>query len=142
MSSVDRLISVLNRMRNIRLMEMNPEKVDITLPQLDLMLFIMRAGSEGYHIQDIAEGMRLSTPTVSVAVKKLEDQGWLNRQPDPDDKRASIITLSEKCRKTLNKVKDHQRQTMELFLQGISSDEQQQLIELLDRAVTFAEKQK
>jgi DNA-binding MarR family transcriptional regulator len=129
-------------MRNIHLMEFNPERVDITLPQMELMFFIMRAGSDGYRIQDIAEGMRVSSPTVSVAVKKLEDQGWLDRHPDPEDKRASIITLSEKSIETLKIVKEHQRHAMEAFLEGITLEEQQQLIELLDRAVTFAEKKK
>jgi len=142
MSSSDRLMSVFQRLRNIRLMDVNLQQVEITLPQMDLMMYIMHTGGEGCRIQDIAEGMGLSAPTVSVAVKKLEDQGWLIKKPDPGDRRASIVTLSGKSIKIIKTVKDHQRMATELLLGGISIEEQQQLIELLDRVVSFAENQK
>ncbi|GAA3514805.1 hypothetical protein GCM10022234_07180 [Aeromicrobium panaciterrae] len=44
---------------------------------------------------DIADAMRLDASTVSRHVQQLADRGFVERGPDPEDGRASIITLTE-----------------------------------------------
>jgi DNA-binding MarR family transcriptional regulator len=44
---------------------------------------------------DIAEAMKLDASTVSRHVQQLGDRGFIERGPDPEDGRASIISLTD-----------------------------------------------
>ena len=76
---------------------------------------------------------RLKAPTVSVLLRRMEQEGYVCRVPDPDDRRAVRISLTEKgrefdrrhlCNITTN---DH------LAMRGIGADEEAVLMALLTR---------
>lgn len=76
---------------------------------------------------------RLKAPTVSVLLRRMEQEGYVCRMPDPDDRRAVRISLTEKgrefdrrhlCNITTN---DH------LAMRGIGADEEAVLMALLTR---------
>ena len=46
-------------------------------------------------ISDLAKADRCSQPTMSTLVQRQEEQGWVRRQSDPADSRASLISLTE-----------------------------------------------
>jgi DNA-binding MarR family transcriptional regulator len=140
MDTIDRMVGIMKRMRNLRLMEPPRVNPDLTLSQLEMIGYIHY--SNGCRIQDIAEGMSLSAPTVSVAVKRLEDDGWLERTPDPTDGRSSCIALTKKSQETFQEVIQAQMGGLRRFLEGLNIKEQDQLIGLLDRAVSAAETRK
>ncbi|MDF1513535.1 MAG: helix-turn-helix domain-containing protein, partial [Anaerolineae bacterium] len=58
----------------------NPlEDSGISLPQLTLLDWV--AANPGSNLSDIAEGINLSPPTVSVGIRRLENVGVLQRVP-------------------------------------------------------------
>ena len=71
MKPEDRLVRAMRRMHKLRLVEMPPANDDLTISQIQLLAFI--ANSPDCHIQDIAGGLGLTAPTVSVAVRRLEE---------------------------------------------------------------------
>ena len=46
-------------------------------------------------ISDIAAADRISQPTATTIVQKLEERGWVERAPDPNDARAVRIRITE-----------------------------------------------
>ncbi|TDD62997.1 MarR family transcriptional regulator [Kribbella antibiotica] len=46
-------------------------------------------------ISDLAKADRCSQPTMSTLVQRQEEQGWVRREPDPSDSRASLISLTK-----------------------------------------------
>lgn len=58
---------------------------------------------------DIAESMRLDASTVSRHVQQLGDDGFLQREPDPEDGRARIIDISAEGRAALKSTFDRRR---------------------------------
>jgi DNA-binding MarR family transcriptional regulator len=46
-------------------------------------------------ISDLAKADRTSQPTMSTLVQRQEEQGWVRREADPADSRASLISLTE-----------------------------------------------
>jgi DNA-binding MarR family transcriptional regulator len=46
-------------------------------------------------ISDLAKADRCSQPTMSTLVQRQEEQGWVRREADPADSRASLISLTE-----------------------------------------------
>lgn len=53
-------------------------------------------------ISDLARADRCSQPTMSALVQRLEDAGWVRRDPDPADSRASLIALTRDGRRELD----------------------------------------
>ncbi len=50
----------------------------------------------------IAEADRSSQPTISGAVRQLVDEGWVEKEPDPNDARRSVVELTAKGRQRLS----------------------------------------
>ena len=84
--------------------------------------------------------LHVTPPTISVAVRKLAHDGLIERQVDPEDKRAHPLFTTEKGDRIIRRIEKRQGEVMEEFLSGLPPQEQQQLVELLEKAVIAAEK--
>ncbi|MEN8241429.1 MAG: MarR family transcriptional regulator [Chloroflexota bacterium] len=110
---------------------------DLTIPQVRLIRFVRR--NLGCHLQDIAEGLELSPPTVSVAIRKLEAGGWLERRPDPDDGRASCVFLTQESDRVVEEMLVHRKKIGKMLFSGLSDTEQEQLLALLEKGIISIE---
>ena len=50
-------------------------------------------------ISDLAKADRCSQPTMSTLVQRQEEKGWVRREADPADSRASLISLTGRPRR-------------------------------------------
>lgn len=57
-------------------------------------------------IQDVADACWTSVSAASRTVEGLVREGWLDRRPDPEDRRATQVTLTGEGRARLDQVKD------------------------------------
>lgn len=77
----------------------------------------------GIRINDIATILHLSQSVISRQVAGLEERGLTSRTPDPQDARATLITLSDKGRNTLADVmKQHSIFTKEALKEWSDND--------------------
>ncbi|WP_343906395.1 MarR family winged helix-turn-helix transcriptional regulator [Nocardioides aquiterrae] len=56
-------------------------------------------------ITRLADLDRSSQPSMSGAVTQLVDEGWVSKAPNPDDARASVVTLTDAGRAELTRVR-------------------------------------
>ena len=133
----DRLEGLIKRMMDLPLRGKPPEGIGLSFPKIVFLGWVAR--SPGCGVLDIAKGLDLAPPTVSVGVRKLVKEGFLERRRDPNDKRARPLFLTEKGEALSESVMAHQREAMKLFLSGLSPQEQAQLLDLLERAVSSVE---
>jgi DNA-binding MarR family transcriptional regulator len=56
-------------------------------------------GPEGARLTDLAERARLTKQSVGEIVTNLEELGYVERVPDPDDKRAKLVRLTPRGQK-------------------------------------------
>jgi DNA-binding MarR family transcriptional regulator len=105
--------------------------------QMTLLDFI--AASNGCGVQDIADGLNLAPPTVSVGMKRLESAGLFKRKPHPQDKRAVQFFLTAKGQSLQKQALNFRRQKLELILSGLTQSEQETLLGLLSKALQSAE---
>jgi DNA-binding MarR family transcriptional regulator len=56
-------------------------------------------------ITQLAAADRCSQPTMSSAVAQLVEQGWVTKAPNPEDARASVVTLTAAGRAELARVR-------------------------------------
>ena len=68
---------------------------DIEGPQLGVLLW---PGPEGMRPSDLATRMRISKQAINYLLGDLEQRGYLQRRPDPDDRRSRRIALTDRGR--------------------------------------------
>jgi DNA-binding MarR family transcriptional regulator len=66
---------------------------DIDAPQLSVLLW---PGPQGMRPSDLAARMRVSKQALNYLLTNLERLGYLERLPDPDDRRARRIALTDR----------------------------------------------
>lgn len=85
--------------------------------------------------RDIEEVFRLSHPTVSGLLSRLEKKGFIRFEPDPADKRCKRIYLLPKGEACNQVIKDTITATEDRITRGFTAEEQAQFQALLDRAI-------
>jgi len=128
----NRMLDLLKRMSRLPVMK-PPSESPLSMPQVAMLNWI--AHSPGCGVREIAQGLCVTPPTISVGVRKLIKNGWLEQREDPQDRRARPLFLTEKGDAFVEFVQQHHTQTIKAFLSGLSIHEQEQLISLLDRAI-------
>ncbi len=69
-----------------------------------LMFKLHLSTDRSYRITDLADLLGVDAPTVTRKVQQLERLGYVAREPDPSDRRASRIALSASGREALERV--------------------------------------
>ena len=65
------------------------------------------AGKSGpVRLGDLAAAERIAPSTLTRLVNVLEDRGYLDRQPAPDDARAYLVTVTDSGREVLERIRD------------------------------------
>lgn len=138
-TSQEHMLAVLKRLEQLGIGRMAMKDMQLSLSQLSLLLSVHH--SPGIRVNELAHLLQLSPPTVSVGLRKLEDEGWLRREADPEDKRAFRLHLTLKARQFAKRAQQFQRKQIGVFLSGLEPEEQTQLVALLNKAITRLEAQ-
>ncbi len=133
----EQFFNLMNRLRKLGMGNSASGTALASPSQMALLDWI--AVSNGCGVQDIAEGLGLTPPTVSVGVRRLEDVGLLKRKPNPQDKRAVQFFLTAKGQTLQRHSQNFRRHKLELILSGLTPEEQDTLLTLLGKALQAAE---
>ncbi len=106
----------------------------LSINEFLIMLRVDRAAdSGGVRLGELCSAVRLTQPSLSRAVARLERHGWLRRAAARGDGRGVMVTLTAAGREVLAQGSGVHAQTIrELLLDRLTPDEQ----ELLARALT------
>jgi len=108
---------------------------DAVDPSQAALLYVLKCRG-AMRLGDLAEAMKLDASTVSRHVQQLGDRGFIDRGPDPDDGRASIIGLSEAGRAGLKSSFEQRRTILAEVLSDWDDDDREQLRLQLSRLAT------
>src|SRR5579871_6044104 len=93
-------------------------------------------------VSDVAATEALNLTMLSRVVQKLEGQGLLRRQPDPDDGRASLIETSGPGRRLFERIRSERTDQLSIILDGLSNDKRARVIAVLPVLEELAERLK
>jgi DNA-binding MarR family transcriptional regulator len=99
----------------------------------DFALLHSVATTEGVTQQVIAERMRVAPSRMVAFVDSLEERGLLERRPNPDDRRARALFLTQEGRELLRRAFAVPTEQEELLTSELSDNEREQLLDLLGR---------
>jgi len=91
------------------------------------------ARNEGINQAGLADLLEIRSMTLVRQIDRMEEAGWIERRPDPSDRRARRLFLTEKGRRILHRVWDVASDTRDEALTRLSAPEAEQLIKLLHR---------
>ncbi|HVM84786.1 MAG TPA: MarR family transcriptional regulator [Candidatus Binatia bacterium] len=91
------------------------------------------ARSEGSSQAALADILDIEPITLVRLLDRLEDAGWVERRPDPDDRRIRRLFLTETARPLMEQFEQLASETREASLAGLTAEERQQLVDLLMR---------
>jgi DNA-binding MarR family transcriptional regulator len=101
---------------------------DIEGPQLGVLLW---PGPDGMRPSDLAARMRVSKQALNYLLRDLERRGYLERRPDPDDRRSRRIRLTERGRALIPVIRGAVAETEREWAAALGDDRFGQLRELL-----------
>lgn len=139
LSAEDHLLDLFGRLRKLAFGQHPLHNNGVTMPQLTLLDWI--GASPGCGVQEVADGLGLTAPTVSVGVRRLEDAGLLQRRPDPQDGRGLQISLTEKGEALRQHARAFRRGKLQRLLRGLAPAERTALLALLEKAIGLAEEE-
>ncbi|MBQ8207514.1 MAG: MarR family transcriptional regulator [Clostridia bacterium] len=101
------------------------------LPHSSRRLLRLLARKDGISQIELVEMTHLSKPTVSLALKKMEEMGFVKRECDEKDARISKVYLTERG-KALDEQNFNTLQEIDRFvMRGLSEDEIKKVTEIL-----------
>jgi len=104
----------------------------LTPTQYNVLRILRGAGKEGLCGREIGERLISRVPDVSRLLDRMEDQGLMTRERDPEDRRHVTARATSKGLKLLVEVEPTLRSVEERFCGALSADALTDLIATLD----------
>lgn len=99
----------------------------------DLLLRLSMSPSGSLRGVDLCRQLQLSPSYVSRRIDRAEADGFVRRQPDPTDRRAQLVSLTDEGRRAIDEFTPHLLATVERIVADLSPPEVDTLIDLLGR---------
>ena len=110
------------------------EEMELTAAQGHIMAYLAHAKQPPCP-RDVEGEFHLTHPTVSGLLSRLEQKGFIELHPDPDDRRCKRIYILEKgiqCHELMHKtIQNNEKRIVE----GFSPEEQELFLSFLQRAI-------
>ncbi|WFD10800.1 MarR family winged helix-turn-helix transcriptional regulator [Tepidibacter hydrothermalis] len=127
---IGKSISILHRYGQIFI---NGEFKELSIGKGQYMILICLFYHDGITQDDVTKKIKIDKANVARGVKKLEENGYVIRQVDPDDKRAYRLHLTEKAIKVKPYIYESLAKWMDIITDGISADEIEQFINTITK---------
>ena len=118
-----------------RLMRRNFERraraIGLTRAQWAAIAHLRR--NEGCNQSTLADLLEVEPITLARLLDRMEAAGWVKRRPDPKDRRARLVFLTEKAKPLIDQLTDFAADTRAVALAGMTPEEQEKAIDLMIR---------
>jgi DNA-binding MarR family transcriptional regulator len=81
----------------------------------------------------VAQRVALDAATSGSVIMRLEERGWLRREPSPTDKRRKLLWLTDEGVKMAQDMKKPAKKVQQRLLEALSEPEQVQFVAMLKR---------
>ena len=109
-------------------------EVGTTEPGFDVLATLRRCGpGERLSAGELARQTLVTTGGLSLRLKRLEREGFLRRERDPDDQRMVYVELTDAGRELVDRAADAHFENLTEMLRGLAPDERDALARLLGR---------
>ncbi|AWK85253.1 MarR family winged helix-turn-helix transcriptional regulator [Azospirillum thermophilum] len=101
----------------------------LTRAQWNVIAMLSRC--EGIHQAGLADLLEVEPITLCRLVDRMEEGGWVERRPDPNDRRARRLFMTDKARSVLQQARDIASGVYAEALEGLPPETERQMIAIL-----------
>jgi len=101
----------------------------LTRAQSTVLVYLFK--NEGINQAGLAELLELEPISLARCLDRMEQAGWVERRPDPGDRRARLLFLTEKAKPVLDQVLEIAVATRAEALAGIPPSDRDRVVDLL-----------
>ncbi len=109
--------------------EVEIQKIGLTQAQWQALVHISR--NEGMRQAALADILEAQPITVGRLIDRMAAKGWVERRPDPTDRRAVGLYLTDKATPLLDQMWGIAMQTRAAAMEGISETDKEKLLDML-----------
>lgn len=121
---------------------MELKDIDLTKTQTDVIGFLDRNKDKKITQKDIEIGLKLTNPTISGILNRMEEKGFVKRIIDESNKKCKIIELEPKAYEQFNKINEKAAEIEVRMSKGMTREEKILFNRLLDMALNNLELKK
>jgi DNA-binding MarR family transcriptional regulator len=110
-----------------RLNRLATQRVKLELPYAQARLLSTIEDQNAARISDLAAFDHCSQPTMTTQVRRLEDSGLVSRITDPTDARAVLISITDRGREVLARVRSDRSAIIDPYLGRLDEVERESL---------------
>lgn len=103
---------------------------DLTVPQFQILNY---ATVEGVPLSDISARMLCDNSNLTGIVDRLISKGYVQRRPDPQDRRVSLICLTPAGSEKLRRIKPRHHARVSRRMRSLSQNQVEELRDILQR---------
>ncbi len=107
------------------------DHLDLSKSYRNLLIHI--SNNDGATQLDISRALNLTAPTISISLRKMEDEGLVTRKTDPNDLRQTRVFLTEKGRKADTVIRQKNVEIEKNALSCLSDQEKEMLKAILTK---------
>lgn len=112
------------------------QKHGLTLPQFEVLSTLAVASCTNQ--QELAQRLQVTKGNLVGLIDRLTERGWVERVPDPADRRVNKVQLTATGKQVLEKVYPDQLTAVELMMSKLAMEDVETLRALLHRLETAA----
>lgn len=97
---------------------------------------------DGIKLSEISKRMKVSNPTTTQVINRLEDNGYVERCTDKEDRRVARITLTPKGEEAINKAQKSFLTFFEGLVNNLGEEKSSELADLLNEVYIYLSEKK
>lgn len=109
------------------------KKFDITLAQVDVLLFLYSKRNCSVSNRDIEKHFKLTNPTVTGLIKRMEEKGFITRECSCIDGRSKVIEITPKSVEICKELSENIRKRDRELLRGFTQEQGEELFILMNK---------
>jgi len=110
---------------------------EISGPRMGILLRLLvseESGiTQGIRPTQLSHFQHVKKNTISSLLRGLEENGLIERLPDPEDKRGSVIRITRAGKEMIKKIGPRRLKLMNQLASGLTAEEKEQLVRLLEK---------
>ncbi|WP_256759410.1 MarR family winged helix-turn-helix transcriptional regulator [Cohnella sp. WQ 127256] len=99
--------------------------------------FLSEASEHGVNISDISKRLSVTSPTVTQMIKSLMGEGYVERYNDPQDKRITLLRLTDKGEGIAQKASERHMMMFSGLVEKLGEEQSKELASLLNQVFSY-----
>ncbi|WP_112179164.1 MULTISPECIES: MarR family winged helix-turn-helix transcriptional regulator [Paraliobacillus] len=125
--------------RQFRKLDWNKETIGKFKPsEIEVLFCIRKLGEEqDVTVSDISKFLRVTSPTVTQIINRLDESGLVERQINKEDRRSIKVTLTDEGDVITEQAAEKYAASINGLIEFLGDDQSEQLIKLMDKVFLY-----